>query len=292
MTGRFLIRISKGISRQVIARDIGLYLTGESKMFQMLQEICKYRDLLFMLTVRDLRVRYKQAAMGFLWAIFMPVIAVLAGIVIKKAMAVVAQQPFDTQGIASISVKVLPWTFFVSSIRFAVQSLVGNSALVTKIYFPRAVLPLSSMIACFFDLGISVIVLTVLFAFFHLGVSIHIVWLPLLIIFLFNFTFGLGLMLSAANLFFRDVKYVVEVILMFGIFFTPVLYDAKSFGNQAFIMLLNPVGSILEAINQIVVIQQAPDLAWLSYAFASSTLMLFFGLWIFHKKESEFAENI
>ena len=257
-----------------------------------IREIIRYRDLLFMLTLRDLKIRYKQAAMGFLWAIFMPIVAVLAGIVIKKAMAVVGNQPFDTKGIASISVKVLPWTFFISSIRFAVQSLVGNSALVTKIYFPRAVLPLSSTIACLFDFGISVIVLAALLAFFQLGVSIHILWTPLLIIFLFNFTFGLGLLLSAANLFYRDVKYVVEIILMFGIFFTPVFYEAKSFGRQEFLMLLNPVGSILEAINQTVVIQQAPDMVWLLYAFVSSTAMLVFGLWVFQKKESVFAENI
>src|ERR1051326_9070343 len=107
-------------------------------MFQMIREMYDYRDLMMMLTTRDLRVRYKQAAMGFLWAIFMPMVAVFAGILIKKAMAVVSQQPMEMQGIISITVKVLPWTFLISSIRFSVPSLVGNSALVTKIYFPRA----------------------------------------------------------------------------------------------------------------------------------------------------------
>src|SRR5262245_14997627 len=128
-------------------------------MFQMLREIIEYRDLMMMLTFRDLRIRYKQAAMGFIWAIFMPIVAVCAGVFIKKAMAVVTQTAFDTQGLVSITVKVLPWTFFISSIRFAVQSLVGNSALVTKIYFPRSVLVLSSILACLFDFGIAVAVL-------------------------------------------------------------------------------------------------------------------------------------
>ncbi len=261
-------------------------------MIEMIKELIKYRDLLYMLTLRDLRIRYKQAAMGFLWAIFMPIIAVSAGVLIKKAMAVVAQQPLDKIGIISISVKVLPWTFFVSSIRFAVQSLVGNSALVTKIYFPKAVLPLSSTLACFFDLSIAMVVLAVLLVIFNVGVSLHILWLPFLFILLFAFTFGLGLLLSAANLFFRDVKYVVEVILMFGIFFTPVFYDASSFGRWKFIMLLNPIGSILEEINTIVVLHQPPEMFWLGYAFISSILMLAIGLFIFHKKESVFAENI
>src|SRR3990167_11376014 len=120
-------------------------------MFKAMREIFNYRDLLFMLTTRDLRVRYKQAAMGFLWAVFMPIIAVCAGILIKKAMAVVAQRPLEIDAIVSITVKTLPYTFFISSIRFAVQALVGNSSLVTKIYFPRAVLVLSSIFACIFE---------------------------------------------------------------------------------------------------------------------------------------------
>lgn len=261
-------------------------------MIEMIKAIIQYRDLLIMLTLRDLKVRYKQAAMGFMWAVFMPIVAVMAGIVIKKAMAVVAQQPFETIGIASISVKVLPWTFFISSIRFAVQSLIGNSALVTKIYFPRAVLPLSSTLACLFDLGVAMIVLTILLTFFQIGVSIQLLWLPLLLLLIFNFTFGLGLLLAAANLFYRDVKYVVEIILMFGIFFTPVFYDANSFGRWSFVMLLNPIGSILEAFNNVVVLHQAPDPFWLLYAAVTSTLMLCLGLYIFNKYETAFAENI
>ena len=95
-------------------------------MFTVILEIIQYRDLLMMLTLRDLRVRYKQAAMGFLWAVFMPIVAVCAGILIKKAMAVVAQKPLEIESIVSITVKVLPWTFFISSIRFSVQALVGK----------------------------------------------------------------------------------------------------------------------------------------------------------------------
>ena len=239
-------------------------------MIQMLKEIIEYRDLAIMLTLRDLRVRYKQASMGFMWAIFMPIVAVCSGILIKKAMAVVSQQPLDTQGIVSISVKVLPWTFFISSIRFAVQALVGNSTLVTKIYFPRAVLVLSSILACLFDFGVAVVVLVVLLVFFKVGVSIYLLWLPLLLLLLVLYTFGLGLLLSAANLFYRDIKYVVEVILMFGIFFTPVFYSAEAFGRWKVIMLLNPLGSILEEIDKVVVLHQMPDMFWMGYAILAS----------------------
>lgn len=258
----------------------------------MFKEMYQYRDLLYMLTLRDIRIRYKQAIMGFVWAIFMPMIAVAAGILIKKAMAVVSGQYIDTLGIVSISVKVLPWTFFISSIRFAVQSLVGNQSLVTKIYFPKEVLPLASVIACLFDLLIATTMLSVLLIFFKLGVSVYLFWLPAILVFLFLFTSGLGLFFASANLFFRDIKYVVEVILMFGIFFTPVFYNAETFGNWEIILLLNPVGSILEAINSCVILKQMPSLFWLAYAGVCSVLMFLFGLFIFNKYEHLFAENI
>ncbi len=261
-------------------------------MFQMISELFKYRDLMFMLTMRDIRVRYKQAAMGFLWAVFMPIVAVSAGILIKKAMAVVSGQSIAVIGIVSISVKVLPWTFFISCIRFAVQSLVGNSDLVSKIYFPRAVLPLASILASCFDLLLSLVVLVVILTFFQLGVSIYLLWVPIIVIFLLLFTVGLGLLLATANLFFRDVKYIVEVILMFGIFFTPVFYDAASFGDWKHFLLLNPMGSILESLNQVVVLKQTPDLFWLSYAGVCSVITFYIGMIIFHKKEQSFAENI
>src|ERR1041385_8883119 len=158
-------------------------------MFQMMKDIYEYRDLLMMLTVRDLRVRYKQAAMGFIWAIFMPVVAVVAGILIKQAIAIVSNRPMDTEGIISLAVKVLPWTFFISSIRFSVQALIGNSVLVTKIYFPRAVLVLSSILACLFDFAIACGVMTVIVAILGIGTSIYLLWLPVLLILLVLYTF-------------------------------------------------------------------------------------------------------
>lgn len=258
----------------------------------MFKELLKYRDLLMMLTFRDIKVRYKQAAMGFVWAIFMPIMAVLAGVVVKKAISMVSGRPMDLSGVISISVKVLPWTFFISSIRFSVQSLVGNHNLVTKIYFPKEVLPLSSTLACLFDFLIATVALSVLLIFVRVGISIYLFWVPVILIFLILFTSGLGLLLSSANLFFRDVKYVVEVILMFGIFFTPVFYEANTFGKYKTLLLLNPIGGILESINSAIVLHRMPDIFWLSYAAIVSVFIFVIGLLIFRKAEPLFAENI
>lgn len=261
-------------------------------MIKAIKEIFEYRDLLMMLTMRDLRVRYKQASMGILWAIFMPIIAVCAGILIKKAMAVISKSPLEIDSIVSITVKTLPWTFFISSIRFSVQALVGNSSLVTKIYFPRAVLVLASILACLFDFFVATIVTVILLTILKVGVSVYLLWIPLLLVLLVIYTFGLGLILSSANLFYRDVKYVVEIILMFGIFFTPVFFEASDFGRWGALMMANPIGSILEELNKVIVLHQMPDVFWLTYAVLTSLLVLGFGISVFHKTEPLFAENI
>ncbi|MEW6009277.1 MAG: ABC transporter permease [Candidatus Omnitrophota bacterium] len=258
----------------------------------MFKQILKYRDLLMMLTLRDIRIRYKQAVMGFLWAIFMPVLAIAAGLLIKTAVSIVSGKPLDLAGVVSISVKVLPWTFFISSIRFAVQSLVGNKNLVTKIYFPREVLPFSGILACLFDFSIAIIALIILLVSVKAGLSIYLLLIPVVLLFLILFTAGLSLLLSSANLFYRDVKYIVEIILMFGIFFTPVFYEASMFGKYETLLLLNPIGSILEAINSIVVLHKMPDVFWFSYAGLSSIITFALGMTLFRKAEPYFAENI
>jgi len=261
-------------------------------MIEMIQELIQYRELLGALTWQNIRIRYKQTAMGFLWALFMPIIIVLSGIVVKKAMAVVSGRPLELTEIASVTVKALPWAFFIGAIRFSVTSLTGNMNLVQKIYFPREMFPFSYILAQLFDFVIATFVLAIVLIFAKVGVSIYLIWLPILILFLILFTTGLSLILSCGNLFFRDVKYIVDVILTFGIFFTPVFFSASMFGKWKTLLLLNPIGAILESINNVVVLHQAPEPFWLTYAGLWSIICFLVSWYIFHKAESTFAENI
>ena len=112
-------------------------------MDAMLKELINYQELLFAFTRRNIQMKYKQTSMGVLWAIFMPIIIIFSGVIVRKAMAVLAGAPLTSQEISSVAVKSLPWAFFVTALRFAVGSLVGNMHLVTKIYFPRIIFPLS-----------------------------------------------------------------------------------------------------------------------------------------------------
>jgi len=258
----------------------------------MVQELIQYRHLLMMLTWRDIKIRYKQSVMGFLWAIFMPLLIVAAGIIVKKGISIVSGKPMDLADLASITVKALPWSFFIGTVRFSTSSLVSNRNLVEKIYFPREVFPLASVLANLFDFGIASIATIVILGFMGVGVSVHILWVPLLLLSLVLFSAGLGMLMSCANLFFRDVKYLVEVILTFAIFFTPVFYEASLFGKWETLLLLNPVGAILECVNAVAVLHQSPNYFWMSYA-ASWGIGLFLISWnIFHRLEYSFAENI
>jgi len=261
-------------------------------MKEMIQELIQYRELLFAFTIRNIKIKYKQTVMGFLWAIFMPIVIVLSGIIIKQAMSIFSGKPMELNQIVSVSVKALPWAFFVGALKFSVSSLIADMSLINKIYFPREIFPLSYTISQLFDFTIATIVFAVFFIFADIGVDLHFLWLPLLLVLLFLFTAGMGLILSCGNLFFRDVKYIVDVFLTFGIFFTPVFYDAHMFGKWEIFLLLNPMGAILENINRVVVLHQPPDLVWLAYAGVWGVFG-FFGSWyIFHKLEPYFAENI
>jgi lipopolysaccharide transport system permease protein len=261
-------------------------------MIQAVRELIQYRHLLFTLTWREIRIRYKETVMGFLWAIFMPMMVVAAGILVRKAFSVVSGKPLEYTELVSVMVKSLPWAFFAGSIRSASNSLLANSNLVTKIYFPREVFPFSSVLAQLFDLAVATSLLVVLIALSGLSIGVQVLWLPLWLVLLILLTAGWSLLLSCATLFFRDVKYIVEIFMTFGILFTPVFYDASMFGEWSYVLLLNPVGSILEGVNDAVVLNRVPDAYWLLYA-ASWALGSFLLAWIiFDKAEPAFAESI
>jgi ABC-type polysaccharide/polyol phosphate export permease len=262
-------------------------------MIRAIKELIQYRHLLFMLTWREIRIRYKETVMGFLWAIFMPMMVVAAGILVRKAFSVISGKPMAYQALVSVMVKSLPWAFFAGSIRTASNSLLANSNLVTKIYFPREVFPFSSVLAQLFDFAVATSLLVILIAFSGLSlVGVQLLWLPLLLLLLIMLTAGWGLFLSCATLFFRDVKYIVEIVMTFGILFTPVFYEAAMFREWSHVILLNPVGSILEAINDVVVLNHAPDPYWLCYAASWALGSLCIAWIIFDKAEPAFAESI
>jgi lipopolysaccharide transport system permease protein len=251
-----------------------------------------FRDLLFVLTWRDVKIKYKQSMMGLLWAVLMPAIIVGAGMLVRVAMSKMSGVPLSVDNLASIAVKALPWAFFVSSIRFATNSLTSNSNLVTKINCPRIAFPISAVLSALFDLAIAVIPLIAVLAWCGVVPGVELAWVPVLMVLLVLLTAGFSIALSAANLFYRDVKYIVEVILTFAIFFTPVIYDAEMLGEWRHWVLLNPIAPILEGFRSTIVLNAAPEAGWLLYSATFSILAFLGGWYMFHKLEPSFADSI
>ena len=261
-------------------------------MMTAIRELIKYRELLYMITYRDIKIRYKQSIMGLLWAVLMPILIVLSGVVVRYAYAIAAHAPLKTADVASVAIKSVPWAFVVSSIRFTCNSLTGNRDLVVKIYFPKEIFPMAAVLACLFDFFVAYAALVILLAFLRIGASIYLLWVPVLLSTLVLFCMGVGMFVSAASLFFRDVKYIVEVFLTFGIFFTPVFYDTRMLGDKGKWLMLNPVAPLLEGLSASITHQALPALTWIAYSLVFAAVSFFGGYVFFKHLEPGFAESI
>ncbi len=221
------------------------------------REVLESHELLGQLVRRDLRLRYRQAVMGFAWALLLPALTIGAGLIIKSVIARGGGAE-GSPSIGGIAIKSWAWAFFAGGMTFGTTSLLSNMQLVTKIYFPREILPLSSIAAQGFDslIGLTVILLLGPWLGFHW--SLALIWVPLLVALLVLFTTGLAFLFSCANLFFRDVKYILQVLIMFGIFFTPVFIEpSQASARTGRLLMLNPLGPILEGLRLTLVERQS-----------------------------------
>lgn len=271
---------------------------------QLAQEVYAYRELLLALTYRDIRVKYKQALFGVMWVFFMPVLAVSSGIVFRAAMAFFRSGDFSDlvlPDIIGVMVKSLPWLLFASVLSSSSSSLLGAAGLITKIYFPREVIPFSAVLSALFDFAISITglcIVLVLIGVFSAQGSSGLAWhatlwlVPPLMLTLLVMAVGLGLLLGAGNLFFRDVKYLVSVATQFGLFFSLVYFKVSELGQYGWVFLFNPVTPVLEALRMAVVEGRIdPGLwPWLGYSAAFALAALFVGARVFEKAEYLFAE--
>jgi lipopolysaccharide transport system permease protein len=272
-------------------------------------ELWQFRHLIYQFARRDIVLRYKQAVMGFLWAVFMPLLIVASGFLVRFAVAQSSGGTLGSSSVAGIAVKSIAWAFFVGTLGFATTSLTGAIHLVSKVYFPREVLPLSATIGQMFDFGVGATALLFILPFLGVGASAALLWVPVLLLMLFTLTLAVALFASCGNLFYRDVKYIVQVLLTFGIFFTPVFFEPAMLGAKgAKLVMLNPLAPILEGLRLAVVerhnlleplMTHTPKgvevLAWSPWSLAYSAVWAVVGLALsalmFHRLESAFAER-
>ena len=268
--------------------------------------IYAYRELLFALTGRDIRVRYKQAAFGIAWAFFLPLLAVVSGVVIRIAMAKLRGQGLPPASeVSEVMVRSVLWLLFSGAVGGCAGALLANLGLVTKIYFPREVLPLSALLGKLFDFAISIVGVAIALVILVLAIGetdgaapvlvFSWSWLlvPVFVGTIILMVAGLGFALSTANVFFRDVKYLIEVILRFGIFFSGVIIFVKDMPEMiGKVLMMNPLVPLMEATSSVIVRGAVePHLwPWLAYSALVTVLLCMIGLASFQKGEHLFAE--
>ena len=268
----------------------GREMTFLNQWREMIVEQVRYRDLLYQITLRDLLLRYKQNVMGLGWAVFTPLInTVVFSVVFMKVARIdtpVAYPLFAYCGL-------LTWNFFAASLRISVPSLTSNGNLVTKIYFPREVFPFSAVIVSLVDFGVASLILLGMMAYYHVTPTATVLFLPVVLVVNIAFAAGVALFLSMSNLFYRDVKYLMDVLITVWMFVTPVLYPTQDVDGVLGVLLkLNPMMHITEAYRQVLLYGQLPNPLTFVPTALFGVLVLGAGWYVFHRTEFKFAENI
>jgi lipopolysaccharide transport system permease protein len=257
---------------------------------EMFLEQVQYRELLYQMTKRDLLLRYKQTVMGFGWAIFMPLVnTVVFSVIFMRVAPLDVGMPYPLFAFCGL----LAWNFSASSFRFALNSLTSNTNLVTKVYFPREIFPLSAVLVSLVDFAVGALVLIGMIAYYHITPTWALLALPAVVMVHAMFTTGVCLILAMANLFYRDVKYLFEVLITVWMFATAVLYPVSNLSTRYRVILqLNPLTPLIEAYRSVLLRGTLPE----SGPFLSASIIsfvLFTLAWmVFHRTEFQFAENV
>ena len=266
----------------------------------MLAGVLQHRNVLWNLTLREIRVRYKQSVLGAIWALFVPLAMMLTFAFVFSRVTGVADAFATTMPYPIfLYIGLLPWVFFAQSMNMATNSLVANRNLVTKIYFPREVFPLSAILSGLFDFLLASTVLIGLIVYydlltpwtFHLRITA--LWVPVAFGVQLVFMAGLGMWLALANLFYRDVKYLVTVGLQLWMFLTNVIYPLPAQDPVVLALLnANPMTPIISSYRRGLIDGLAPEPGPFVTAALISVLVLLTGWRLFRSTEHKFAECI
>ena len=257
-----------------------------------LRGLWEYRELLYFLAWRDVKIRYKQTALGITWAVLQPFLAML---LFSIFLGRLARMPSDNAPYPLFAFAALvPWTFFANSLTQASNSLVGSADLIKKVYFPRLIVPISVVLGGLPDFALSFLVLLIMMAYYRRYPPLTLlVWLPLLVILMMVTVLGVGLFLSALNVKYRDVRYVVTFLTQIWMFATPVFYPASLLPpHWRLFYSINPMVGVVDGFRWALLGKaNAPKLSIIISA-ASALLILVIGLFYFRRMEDTFADVV
>lgn len=256
-----------------------------------LRDLWEYRDLLYFLVWRDIKVRYKQTALGAAWAILQPVLTMVAFSIFFGRLAKVPSDgiPYPVFVYAAL----LPWTLFAYSMTEASNSLVGSQNLITKVYFPRLVIPLAAVLGGLVDFAISFAVLILLMIFYGIRPTLAILTIPLFILLVVATALGVGLWLAALNVRYRDVRYTIPFLTQFWLYLTPVAYPSSLISARWRTLYgLNPMAGVVEGFRWALLGKKEAPGPMLAVSAVVVVALLIGGLYYFRRLESTFADNV
>ena len=255
-----------------------------------MKELVKYREFLFTNVKKDIRGKYKASFLGVLWSFINPLLQVLVYAIV---FPYIMRTPIDNYLVFLIC-GIIPWTWFVTSITSGTTSITDNANLIKKVYFPREILTISAVSSGMVNFAISCIIILLFAIFSGIGLSWHIVFLPLVMLLQFIIQLAFAFLLSAFNVYVKDVQYMVAFVINLAFYATPILYNASMFAGSKFAILfkINPVAYIIESYRNIFYSHHIPGLKSMLVLYIIGLVILGVCYKVFKKLEKGFAEEI
>jgi lipopolysaccharide transport system permease protein len=254
-------------------------------------DLWRFRELFYILSWRDIKVRYKQTVLGTLWSILRPLLTTLIFTIVFSKIAKL-ENPSNAPYALMVFAGMLPWQFFSNALSESTNSLIGNANLITKVYFPRLIIPASSVITSLVDFLISFVILLGMMIYYQYVPSWHLVFLPIFILLVFFCAFGFGLYLTAVNVKYRDFRYIIPFIIQFGLYITPVGFSSEVIGEKwKLLYALNPMVGVIDGFRWCIL---GDEIHLNSFLFSVVVIIISMiaGIRYFRKMEKSFADNI
>lgn len=255
------------------------------------KELWDARELLYFLTLREVKVRYKQTAVGVMWVVIQPLFNMLIFTLIFGRLAKMPSDniPYPVFSMAAV----VPWTFFSGALALTANCLVSNSNLISKVYFPRLAVPLAAVGSGLVDLGVALLLLFAMLPFYKIVPGARVLWLPAFILLAAVAATGVGLWLAALNVEYRDVRYVVPFLVQFWMFATPVVYSSSLLKEPWHsIYGLNPMAGVVEGFRWCLLGSQNESFLMLAVSSTAAVALLVSGAYYFRRMEKNFADVI
>lgn len=256
-----------------------------------LSKLRQYKDLVWTLSLHRIKVRYKQSVLGILWAFLQPISMML---VFTFIFSLIARMPSDGIPYSIFAfTALLPWNYFSTSVANGTSSLVKDSQFVTKVYFPREILPITYIVAALFDFAIALILLACLMIYYHVALTVNVLYVVPILLVLTCFALAISLMFSATQVRFRDIGMAVPLLLQLWLFATPVIYPLSAVpARWRSFYELNPMVGIIESFRQVVLKGEPPDMRSLMFSAVVSVILLFVSYLYFKRVEATMADFV